>query len=413
MNSILLKRIITGLIMNYTYILIILINLSALLITFYEYFSPKKGRSKTFTKLTNSDLHKDIEKKTLWMVFYALLINISIYLYVFDSQYRSNSILSQNDSFSSFLNLKNEKNTQEFTLKSQSFYYLSVFFLYTVLFGLIPEENLAVIIFIVLIRVDSLLDYIAKRILSYDIGLIEIICFIGGLEIISLIISYIYLYYYVHGSDSHKITQSDEIKNDEVKNEVNKNDCLELARKHFDYVGYMHHPTSVNVMNGPIFHKQALIFLGDTDVFTDKELYSIILHEIGHSGNIGVHLTYLSSILIKLLLVGLFYYVSEIYTNVFFVYNKNAHLFFFSSMVPAIFYLNAFLHHLINHQIEYMADDYSIREGYGYELISSLVKLCYKNGVTNKLNWMANLITSTHPCTYFRALNYDNQIKSD
>ncbi|RVD91553.1 hypothetical protein TUBRATIS_19970 [Tubulinosema ratisbonensis] len=387
-------KIISGLFVHYLIPSIIVLYIIAIIKTSIEKKRiGKPTKSKTYDIFTQkSSSHLEIEIKAYNAIISYLAIPIFFYSLIFGfvlvSFYDFDT--SQPFSFSYFFDITKKKCDQMLLPGYKQNRFLIQIIIYIITNSLIPFQTISYLIFTLMIRSDSFLDYWGKKLDSYDINIVHILLFFTLTVFLSLLVSYFYLFF---------------LSMKKLKTVPEK--CIELASKHFDYVGYIESDNQFNVMNGPIFHKQALLFLGDSHFLEEDELYAIILHEIGHGGNSRIHLTFLTNLIIKLIFITMSYYLSMLYTKEFFNYNHSLCLVFFSWTVPAVYFYDNILNNYLNYKEEFLSDYYAIKNGYGKQLISALIKLSYKNKMYNKLNYFTNLIISTHPCNYSRALFYD------
>lgn len=401
-----IKRIIVGFSFQMINLFILLLYILSLLLTFIDSCRIKrkylrKCKSITYRKLTEENSgHIPNEKRSFYYLFSTILLHIIlqilytigffIILYSLDDVHDS----SWFEFFFDFKNKKTSKATLSWLHESIPF---SAFFVFSLLSLLCNYVYISILLTFALI-VSGYAVKVNEFIYIHfyeGIPLILILVILFCVALFNLFTGYIYSYLYCKSVEGYDMELSDK--------------CNDLLMEHFDYIIYCPNYRSINCANGLIFHKSYIVFYGNIKVFTDDEVYAIILHEIGHGKNKGIHTDYFIRIFIELTIVSIFYFLCKLYVQEFFDGDNVLVLYFLICFAYLINNIYRIFDYIYNFTVEIKADNFAIDRGYGEQLITALQKINYQGGITCKMNRLTNYLFRTHPCNYFRALNFDRR----
>lgn len=401
-----LKRVIIGVIIQFSHITLLLIYCFAFLWSIIDYMKVKRKNIKklkceTFRNLAGENAgYIECEKKSYKYIFKTLGFQIVVHLIYSISFFvlLYNLDTEHNGSWYEFFFDFSKKKSNDH-INHDKYFLLYIFIIYLI-WTLSQAVFRNVIISIYVTSFTTPFTVYLKHlfpILEENISIWLILTIMIIFSFLNLIINYTRLYSYIRYAAMNENNLSDK--------------CNDKMAEHFDYIGIDTYYPGINCINGPIGNKQCIVFLGDVSIFTDDEAYSVILHEIGHGGNLEYHTNYLIELLLKLLVISFYYFLCKSFSKEFFDNSQNLTLFFFISFLPVIIDLNSLFYNLFGYSKEIASDDYAIEEGYGLDLIRGLFKMSIKNGSTCKMNYLTNLLISTHPCEYLRAVNYEKKVK--
>lgn len=396
-----LKRIIIGIVVQYSYFIIIFWFCFLLYLLIIDYFLISKSMERNTSQqvynklIKNNFKHINTERisiiKISYQICFYILIYVLIYLYFY---FRLKTLINnEKNSWAKFIfDVINKKKIVKLNYDSSVYNIYTKIILFLFFNCIIINKTVLVILCLFINQLESLNFTTLYYIKKYKINLLTILLFLLVTEILNLFIFYFYFYScYLFRIKKNFLSGSNQ----------------KLCELKFDCIIHINSKNGISIGNGPILHKQIIIFRGNLDNLSEKEVCGIILHEIGHGGNLGVHFSFLISLNLKLFFTVLFYLISIQYVKEFFIFDEILVLNIFLFLIPIVFMCHRVASNIINFYIEFKADCYAIENGYGEYLINALYKVYLENLIPTKINYLTNLMTSSHPCLYYRCLNYE------
>ncbi|KCZ81887.1 hypothetical protein H312_00646 [Anncaliia algerae PRA339] len=182
-----------------------------------------------------------------------------------------------------------------------------------------------------------------------------------------------------------------------------KEDIYTLINNNFDFVCYEPNEKGINFATSYILNMKFLILAGDTSIFNADELYSIVMHEIGH-GTLGQLLFY--DFLDWMIYLSCFF----VYCFIFNAFIKRDDLMNYKLIILLLnsymfIYLYNIIINIFNRYLEIKADDYANENGQGNFLIDSFKKISEAERSPYYLNFLSSFLFSTHPSMHERVKN--------
>ncbi|KCZ77292.1 hypothetical protein H311_01699 [Anncaliia algerae PRA109] len=182
-----------------------------------------------------------------------------------------------------------------------------------------------------------------------------------------------------------------------------KEDIYTLINNNFDFVCYEPNEKGINFATSYILNMKFLILAGDTSIFNADELYSIVMHEIGH-GTLGQLLFY--DFLDWMIYLSCFF----VYYFIFNAFIKRDDLMNYKLIILLLnsymfIYLYNIIINIFNRYLEIKADDYANENGQGSFLINSFKKISEVERSPYYLNFLSGFLFSTHPSMHERVKN--------